>query len=67
MMAEGHYGNWSCWSYWNALELKRLGMTPISNDIVNSYYNIVLKESRISKLEMHGIRSLLSNSSQRNH
>jgi len=38
-----------------ALELKRLGMTPIGYDNVNNYYSTDLKETRISELEKHGV------------
>lgn len=38
-----------------AIELKRLGMTPIGYDNVNSYYSTELKESRIEELQRHDI------------
>eukprot|EP00536_Pseudo-nitzschia_multiseries_P010013 jgi/Psemu1/297455/fgenesh1_pm.293_\ len=38
-----------------AIELKRLGMTPIGYDNVNSYYSTDLKESRIQELKKEGI------------
>jgi len=38
-----------------AIELKRLGMTPIGYDIVNDYYAVDLKESRIKELEKRDI------------
>lgn len=38
-----------------ALELKRLGMTPIGYDNVNSYYSVELKQKRIDELRKHQI------------
>lgn len=38
-----------------AIELKRLGMTPIGYDNVNDYYSIDLKEKRINELKNHNI------------
>lgn len=38
-----------------ALELKRLGMTPIAYDNVNSYYSTALKDSRIAQLMLYDI------------
>lgn len=38
-----------------ALELKRIGMTPIGYDIVNTYYDPNLKEKRIDELKKKGI------------
>lgn len=38
-----------------ALELKRLGMTPIGYDNVNSYYSTDLKQTRITELQNHQI------------
>mmetsp|Transcript_2461 Transcript_2461/g.5727 ORF Transcript_2461/g.5727 Transcript_2461/m.5727 type:complete len:459 (-) Transcript_2461:145-1521(-) len=38
-----------------AIELKRLGMTPIGYDNINNYYSTDLKGSRISELKSRGI------------
>jgi UDP-glucuronate 4-epimerase len=38
-----------------ALELKRIGMTPIGYDNVNAYYSTQLKEKRIGELKKHNI------------
>uniref|UniRef100_A0A7S4EM06 NAD(P)-binding domain-containing protein n=1 Tax=Pseudo-nitzschia australis TaxID=44445 RepID=A0A7S4EM06_9STRA len=38
-----------------AIELKRIGMTPIGYDNVNTYYSTDLKESRIQELKKEGI------------
>ena len=38
-----------------AIELKRMGMTPIGYDNINNYYSTSLKESRIDELQKHGI------------
>jgi UDP-glucuronate 4-epimerase len=38
-----------------ALELKRLGMTPVGYDNVNSYYSVELKQKRIDELRKHDI------------
>lgn len=38
-----------------SIELKRMGMTPIGYDNVNTYYSTDLKESRINELQKEGI------------
>jgi len=38
-----------------AIELERLGMSPIGYDNVNEYYSVELKESRIGELRKRGI------------
>mmetsp|Transcript_23028 Transcript_23028/g.48261 ORF Transcript_23028/g.48261 Transcript_23028/m.48261 type:complete len:425 (+) Transcript_23028:197-1471(+) len=38
-----------------AIELKRIGMTPIGYDNVNQYYSVELKESRIQELKKRDI------------
>ena len=38
-----------------SIELKRIGMTPIGYDNVNTYYSTDLKESRIQELQKEGI------------
>jgi len=38
-----------------AIELKRMGMTPIGYDNVNEYYSVELKESRIEELKKRDI------------
>jgi UDP-glucuronate 4-epimerase len=38
-----------------AMELKRLGMTPIGYDNVNAYYSTDLKESRVAELQRRDI------------
>ena len=38
-----------------SIELKRMGMTPIGYDNVNTYYSTDLKESRINELRKHDI------------
>ncbi|KAL3936226.1 MAG: hypothetical protein SGBAC_008410 [Bacillariaceae sp.] len=47
--AAGFVGMWTC------IALKKIGMTPIGYDVVNSYYNPELKQLRIAKLKENGI------------